>query len=153
MLYRYSPRRFRNPRRMIWRNWPENSRSTDFWLGGTRGPIRREYRVVNAWMNDQEDLILTAELPGCEPENIDISIVGNALTLKATPMIEQDANEIAEVHYHRRERFEGNILRTIKLPFEVDVEAVNASYQNGILTLELPRLPEEKPRKIDVSIS
>jgi HSP20 family protein len=153
MLYRNNRRRIRTPRRLNRRNWPEYNRGADFWLGGTRGPIRRDYPFVNAWKNDEEDLILSAELPGYDPENIDISITGDRLTLKATQMIEEQPKEPVNLQYHRRERFEGNVARTITLPFEVDVEAVEATYQNGILTLELPRLPEEKPRKIAVSIS
>jgi HSP20 family protein len=116
----------------------------EFLLGGTRGPIRKEYPMINAWVNE-DGLIVSAELSGVDPEEIDISVVGDTLTLNGTRNGE-DLPDGAE--YYRRERGHGEFTRSLNLPFKVDVDGVEASFVNGILKLELPRLPEEKPKKI-----
>lgn len=119
----------------------------EFLLGGTRGPVQSRFPAINGWVND-EGLIVTAEIPGVEPDEIDISIVDESLTLNGT----RDDKELPEgSEYIRRERSSGKFSRTIELPFRVDVDAVKAQFQNGVLRIELPRLPEEKPRKIKVN--
>jgi HSP20 family protein len=64
----------------------------------------------------------------------------------------RNVNEVVEgVKYHRRERGQGEFTRTVQLPFTVDSERVEAKFNNGILHVMLPRVEEEKPRKISVS--
>jgi HSP20 family protein len=128
----------------MWRGVRDLQNEMEFLLGGTRGPIRKEYPMINAWVNE-DGLIVSAELSGVDPEEIDISVVGDTLTLSGTRNGE-DLPDGAE--YYRRERGHGEFTRLLDLPFKVDVDGVEASFVNGILKLELPRLPEEKPKKI-----
>jgi HSP20 family protein len=101
---------------------------------------------VNIWSgNDQ--VIVTAEIPGMNPEDIDISVVQGQLTISGER--KNDAPE-GDVSCHRRERVQGSFSRSFRLPFDVNGDKVTAQYQNGILTVTLPRLEETKPRKITV---
>ncbi len=104
------------------------------------------YPAVNVWTN-QEGVVVTAELPGINPDDLNISVLGNILTLsgKREPEAIQEGGKV-----HRRERGYGQFTRSIQLPFDVDANKVEATYQNGVLTVSLPRLEEEKPKKIAV---
>ena len=91
---------------------------------------------------------MSADLPGIGPDEIEISVVGDTLTLSGT----RSGEALPEgAKYYRRERGHGEFSRSLNMPFEIDVEAIKATVQNGVLKLELPRLPEEKPKKIAVN--
>ena len=91
--------------------------------------------------------MLTIELPGVDPEDLDISIVSDSLTLSGERPLEQDG----DVKYHRRERWHGSFSRTMQMPFRVDSENVEANFRNGVLEVLLPRAEEDKPRRISVA--
>lgn len=95
----------------------------------------------------QDVVLLTAELPGVDPAGLDISVLGNALTLKGTRSVESPTEDGT---WHRRERFEGEFLRTIELPWNPDAAKVEASYRHGVLTVRVPRAEADKPRQIAV---
>jgi HSP20 family protein len=104
------------------------------------------FPALNIWSNEDE-LIVTAEVPGINPEDLDISVVGDNLTLKG----ERRSEELEEgARYHRQERGYGSFSRTVQLPFPVDIEKVNAKFTNGVLEIGLPRAEADKPRKIAV---
>ena len=104
------------------------------------------YPAINIWMNE-EGQIITAEMPGVLPENIDIDVTGDALSISGV----RKPDEVAkEARYHRRERSYGSFSRTIQLPFMVDTNQVEASFKNGVLLLSLPRAEADKPKKITV---
>lgn len=105
-----------------------------------------EFPAVNLWVNEEE-AIITTELPGIESKDIDISLVGKTLTIKGLRK-EEDIGE--EDSYLKRERWYGNFKRTVDLPFNVEVEKVSANFKNGILSIRLPRAEEEKPKKIEI---
>jgi HSP20 family protein len=115
-------------------------------LGGTSAPIA-SFPAMNLYSGD-EGVILTAELPGIEADDLEISVLGETLTLSGFRNM-GDAEE--GVKYHRRERSQGDFTRTVELPFTVDSEHVEAKFSNGVLHVVLPRVEEEKPRKITVS--
>jgi HSP20 family protein len=101
---------------------------------------------MNVWRNE-EGVVITAELPGLKPEDIDISVVGDTLTLTGS----RQAEELGEnVKYHRRERGSGKFTRTFQLPFGVEADKVEATFEKGLLHIFLPRAEAEKPRKITV---
>jgi HSP20 family protein len=91
--------------------------------------------------------IVKASLPGVNPDDIDISITDNVLTIRGETKVEKD---IEKAEYHLRERRYGSFSRSISLPAPVNAEAVEASYENGVLTLHIPKAPEAQPRKIAV---
>jgi HSP20 family protein len=107
------------------------------------------YPAMNIWTNE-DGAMLTAEIPGVHPDDIDISVIGETLTLTG----ERKAPEVNEgVRFHRQERGYGKFSRSIELPFRVNTEKVRASFDQGVLHISLPRLPEDKPRKISVQVT
>ncbi len=107
------------------------------------------YPAMNVWSN-QDGALITAEVPGVQPEHIDISVVGETLTLTG----ERLAPEVGEdARYHRQERGYGKFSRSIELPFRVDADQVQATFNQGVLQIRLPRAEEDKPRKISVQVA
>ncbi|BCH00293.1 heat-shock protein [Mesorhizobium loti] len=110
---------------------------------------RLEFPAVNAFVN-QDGVIITAELPGVRSEDLDILIHRDSVTLSGERQTEADDARRA---YHRRERRQGRFARTVSLPFVVDPNKVGADLLNGLLTLDLPRAEEDKPKRIHVKAS
>lgn len=93
---------------------------------------------------------IKAELPGLTKEDVGISIEGDTLTLKGE---KKEEKETEKNGYLRSERVFGSFLRQFSFPVKVDAENVKAAYQNGILTVNIPKKEDSKPRQIDVKIS
>jgi HSP20 family protein len=104
------------------------------------------YPAMNVWTNEN-GAVVTAELPGLDPEDIDISVVNDTLTLKG----KRDADECdQETRFHRRERGCGSFTRAFQLPFQVEPGKVEAKFEKGVLSITLPRAEADKPRKIAI---
>jgi HSP20 family protein len=101
---------------------------------------------MNIW-TDPDGAIVSAELPGVNPEDIDISVQNDVLTL--TGSRQPDDLEEDEI-YHRRERGHGRFTRSFQLPFHVEAGKVEAMFDKGILRISLPRAEADKPKKITV---
>jgi HSP20 family protein len=103
---------------------------------------------MNVWTN-QDSVVITAELPGVNPEDIDISVMNDTLTLRGDQQVEavQEGETV-----HRRERKCGAFNRSFQLPFPVEPGKVEASYERGILSITLPRAEADKPKKIAVQV-
>lgn len=98
-------------------------------------------------LTSENEVIVTSEMPGVDPADVDLSVNGDTLTIKGT----RKPQELAEGQkWHRRERGHGNFYRTVQLPFNVESSKVNADYTKGVLTVKLPRAEADKPRKITV---
>jgi HSP20 family protein len=95
--------------------------------------------------------ILTAELPGVAPEDIDVSLEGKTVTLSGQRKIDYAAGDGTAIH--RRERQSGHFKRAFELPSPFDVEAAEAKHGAGVLELRLPKTPDSKPRQIEVQTS
>ena len=104
------------------------------------------YPSVNIWTS-QDGQVISAEMPGIRPEDIDIDVTGDALSISG---VRQPDEVSKEARYHRRERNYGSFSRTVQLPFMVDTNKVEASLKNGVLLINLPRAEADKPRKISV---
>ena len=91
--------------------------------------------------------VVKASVPGIEPENLEITYSSNVLTIKGETKVEKEVNE---AKYHMRERRYGSFSRSISIPSTVDVETIKADYDQGILTLTLPKADEAKPKRIVV---
>ncbi|KPP86906.1 MAG: HSP20 family protein [Rhodobacteraceae bacterium HLUCCO07] len=113
-------------------------------IAPTRGqPV---FPAVNVWQGD-EAVAITAELPGIDPADIDISVKGNVLTLSG----ERKAPEVPEgARWHRNERGYGKFSRTVRLPFAASDDTVEARVANGVLRIVVGRPEEDKPRKIEI---
>ncbi len=95
-----------------------------------------------------DKFVVKAELPGMKEEDIDVSVVGDTLTVKGEKKTETEVNE---EDYYRCERSYGNFYRSIPLPSTVDANKIEANYQDGVLEVTLPKAAEVKPKKIAVS--
>jgi len=111
--------------------------------GGTGFP------PVNLWASDSE-VIVMAEVPGIDPKELDLSVLGNVLTMSG----ERKPEEIGERdRFVRRERGYGQFTRTVELPYLVKGDSIEASCSNGLLRVVLPRAEADKPKRITVASS
>ena len=112
-------------------------------------PVRRAraaYPPLNVW-SAAEGLTIDAEMPGVDPKDVEISVVGDELSLRGKVNAQEPAAGEAVL---RRERPAGEFQRTLQLPFRANTGAVKATFKNGILRVSIPRSEEEKPRKIAI---
>jgi len=115
-------------------------------LPASAGTAVPGYPAMNVWTNEN-GAVITAELPGVATEEIDISVVGGTLTLSGTRQpTELPENAVA----HRRERGAGRFSRVFRLPFPIESDKVEAAFENGVLSVALPRPESDKPRKIAI---
>ncbi|GAP14613.1 heat shock protein Hsp20 [Longilinea arvoryzae] len=97
----------------------------------------------------EKDVIVKAVMPGMKPEDIQISVTGDVLTLRGEVKKEQ---EIKEANYHLQERHFGSFSRSIPLPVSVVTDQAHAEFENGILTLTLPKSEVDRPKTITVKV-
>ena len=142
-------RRYLRP--SLWREMERLQRDMNQLMGGmdSRVATPPSFPAMNVWTGD-DTAVITAEVPGVSADEIDISVVGETLTLSGERKPEEHEGG---VRYHRRERGCGRFSRSIELPFRVDAEKVEAAYDKGILRITLPRAEADKPRKIAVRAS
>jgi len=97
--------------------------------------------------DDKDNFLVKAELPGMKKEDIEIQLHDGVLTLSGERKQEKkfEGSDI-----HRSDRFVGKFQRTLTLPSQVDVDKVKASYQDGILTVTLPKSEAAKPKQIQI---
>jgi HSP20 family protein len=142
---------------MLWSDLGRFGRGFDPWFNAdwslpavlrTSAPSTRtsEFPLVNIWV-DSDEAVLTTEIPGVDASAVDISVAGKTISLKGKrdPEPEEDGSS-----YHRRERWYGSFAKTIELPFNVETNAVEATFRKGVLTVKLPKAHAEKPRTITV---
>jgi HSP20 family protein len=105
------------------------------------------YPALNIY-EETDRLIITAELAGVKALDLDLSLVGETLTLQGKRDNKQQENGVS---YHRREIESGSFSRAITLPIKVDAEQIEAKLSNGILTITLMKASAVTPRQIKVS--
>ncbi|MGC1422531.1 MAG: Hsp20/alpha crystallin family protein [Terracidiphilus sp.] len=98
---------------------------------------------------DAKKVVLKLEVPGMEEKDLDIRVENNTLTVKGERKLEKDEKE---ENFHRIERRYGSFYRAFTLPSTVDPENVQASYNAGVLKLELNKKPEAQPKQIKVNV-
>jgi HSP20 family protein len=96
---------------------------------------------------DKDNVIVKAELPGMKKEEIEVSLHDGALSLSGE---RKSGEEFQDAETHRSERFVGRFQRTLTLPAEVQADQVKAQYQDGILTITLPKTEHAKPKQIEI---
>lgn len=97
-------------------------------------------------IESKDRFIVKAELPGVNPDELNIAIDDNVLTIEG----QVKAADSDQARYHLRERRQGGFFRSIELPEVVDADRATADYVNGLLTLRLPKAPEAKPKRIRI---
>ena len=95
-------------------------------------------------------MILAAEIPGVDPQSVEVSVQNSKLTLSGSIATHEKKED---EFYIRSERRAGSFLRELELPFRIDSAKVAAKCKNGILTLTLPRAEEDKTKKIAITIA
>lgn len=126
-------------------------------LSETLGGADWQYRdsAAASWVppvdvfEEADRIRITAEVPGVKPEDINISLEGNLLTIHGTK--QQEGEERTE-RVHRYERMYGTFERTFTLPASVDPKNIKAAYDNGVLTVTLPKSEKAKPRQIEIAV-
>jgi len=98
---------------------------------------------------EKDDIVVKAELPGMDKENIEVNLTDHHLTIKGEKKKEE---EIKEENYYRAERSYGAFLRTLELPKDVHADKVKANFKNGILEVRLPKTEEAKAKEIKVKV-
>ncbi len=96
---------------------------------------------------NEREIVLHAELPGMKKEDIDIQLTGDTLTLRGE---RKRQSSTRNEHYHRLERQYGAWQRIFQIETPVDVQNVAASYENGVLTIRLPKQAAARPRQIEI---
>ncbi len=122
-------------------------------------PLRRgaeeEGAMIGAWapavdvLETKDGLQLTAELPGIDPKNVEVTVENGVLALRGERSFEKAAEGET---YHRVERVYGTFERSFTLPTSVDPDKIKAQFKNGLLTLTIPKREEAKPKPIKIQV-
>lgn len=121
----------------LWSSWPTLGRfKTMEWV-----PAIDVYEKDNKYM-------VKAELPGMKEEDVDVSVVGDRLTIKGEKKAE---SEVKEENYYRSERSYGSFFRSIDLPSDADPSKIEANYDDGVLEVAIAKTAAVKPKKVKVS--
>lgn len=133
----------------------EMNRMFDEFLGDTSVPAFRSWRSSNEafpamdLIENEKYYKIRAELPGMDPDDIEVSVTNGFLTVKGG---KEEEKEEEEENFLRRESSYGAFQRTLSLPEAADMDRADAIYRNGILTVEVPKKAEalQKPKKLSV---
>jgi HSP20 family protein len=96
---------------------------------------------------DENAYIVKASMPGVKPEDVEVTLQNNVLTIKGEA---KEDKEIKEPNYHLRERRYGSFMRSLSLPASVKAEKIEAKHEDGVLVVRLPKTEADKPKKIAV---
>lgn len=113
---------------------------------GWLAPWGAETLAVDMYETD-EDVVIKTSVPGVKPEDIDITITGDTLTIRGETKAEE---KVERANYIRQERRYGAFSRSLTLPTAIVAEKAKAEFENGVLTLTLPKAEEVKPKTIKV---
>ncbi len=119
------------------------------------GVNRQEESNLTTWapavdiLETEHELVVKADLPDVDPKDLDIRVENNILTIRGERKFEKQVND---GNYLRVERAYGSFARSFSLANTVNTEAIKADYQNGALTLHIPKREEAKPKQIKVNV-
>jgi HSP20 family protein len=130
--------------RMFNESYRGRGASEDDWsLGGSWAPAVDIYE-------HEGNIVLTAELPGVDPKDVDVRVENNVLTLRGERKWNTD---VQRESYHRVERAYGSFTRSFTLPNVVDTTNIKADFKDGMLRLVLPKREEAKPKQISINVA
>lgn len=110
--------------------------------------LSRLYPSVDLSEN-KDSFVLKAELPGMKKEDVKVTLQNNVLAISGEKKREQEEKGKT---FHRIERSYGSFSRTVELPVAVKTDAIKAEFKDGVLTVELPKVEEAKPKEIAISV-
>ncbi len=121
------------------------------WRGFGGLPTYREgsedWNILIDVIQKDDDVVVKASLPGIKSEDVDVSVEDNVLTLRARRGSEAEEENTA---YLIQERPIGSFYRALRLPDKVDTEKIDCTYENGVLTITMPKAAEKKKKQIKV---
>jgi len=126
-----------------------NETFSRFFSGAESGEGQAWTPAVDVY-EDEHNLVLKAELPGLDPNDVEVRVEDNVLCLKGQRKFEKD---VKQENYHRIERAYGSFQRTFTLPNTVNANQVTAEYKNGVLILTMPKREEAKPKTIKIQVA
>lgn len=113
------------------------------------GIQRTEWTIPLDIIEESDDLSIRASLPGVNPDNIDISIEDRVLSIKAKTKAEEERKEGG---YLMKERRAGSFHRSVRLPDTVDTDKAKTLYDNGVLTVTLPKSESQKAKRLKIAV-
>jgi HSP20 family protein len=119
-------------------------------------PTRASAESFGDWVpaldafEDKDKYVVSLEIPGMKKEDINVTVQDGVLTVSGERKVEKSSNEGA---VHRSERFYGKFSRSVSLPAAVSADKVGAAYRDGVLTVEIPKAEEAKPRQVEIKVS
>ena len=116
---------------------------------GSVGSAGGLYPPVNVF-DAPDAFVVKAELPGITPEQVQIEVENDTLTLRGERAFSEPSGEAA---YHRRERGAGQFRRVVRMPGRLDSEGAKAEYRDGVLTVRVPKARETRPRRVEIQAS
>ena len=120
------------------------------------GPFRAGNGQPTAWQPAVEmfetgdEVVVRAEMPNVDPANVDVTVTGDAITIKGTVRQEEEKKDRS---YYRRELRYGSYVRTLPLPAEVNGGDAKATYKDGVLEVKIPKSERAKPTSVKVQIA
>ena len=122
-----------------------------FWGNGSESETPRlaAWRPTVDIAETQEDFVVTADLPGINRDDIEVTVVDGRLHIRGERRQEKAADGS---NVHRVERLYGTFSRTFDLPKAVNADAISATYNDGVLTVSVPKAEEAKPKQIEIKV-
>ena len=115
------------------------------------GADRREWSIPLDIVREEDKYVVRASLPGIAPENIEVSVDHGVLTIKGRTEVEAE-DQREDGNYMVRERRSGSFIRSLRLPESVDANQAKPNFDNGVLTITLPRVESKKAKHLTVTV-
>lgn len=126
-----------------------NDDELDIQLAGAKTPEANEASLIVDVFHDSGDIVVQATVPGAKPEDLDLSVLNDMVTIKGTRAPQA---RVASQNYYYQELYWGPFSRSIILPEEVDSDSAKAKLEHGILTIRLPTLQKAKTKKLTIEL-
>ena len=128
------------------------------WLGFNpviNGTGRREWSIPLDIVQEEDRYVVLASLPGVDPENIEVSVDHGVLTIKGRTDVDAESDsedQRKDGSYVVRERRSGSFIRSLRLPDTVNTDEVKPNFDNGVLTIALPKVESKKAKHLTVTV-
>ena len=129
-------------------NYFDHGRAPGFLATGHRA-IKNSWYIPLDAVEEGDDLLVRASVPGVKPEDIEVTIEDGILSIKGQT---KEEHEVKEGEYLMRERRSGSFHRSVRLPDTVDADKAETGYENGVLTIKLPKVEAKKAKRLEVSV-
>ena len=127
-----------------------NRRFMSFFDGADNGETMANWTPAMDVIENEDSVLLRAELPGLSEQDVEINVENNTLSLKGEKKLEHSEED---GHYRRVESRYGSFYRSFSLPNSVDQDKIDAHFVNGVLEISLPKAEQAKPKKIAVKVN